>query len=206
MGDAHCEGLWQSLVMAYAKHRRFLNFGVPVGSASVILRAVFCVLVGSASLMPESSLAQAHSHKQQHHHRSIPMPAKPFKTTELIIVDAQGRARLRFSAASKVPTFQMLTDKGAVGLEVSMDESNHPSISLLNPDGGSTASLAVDDKGAHVKFDRPGGATSYLFLNDEGVSGIVLADKSGKRRYELLLSADSSVTTRRFDDAGNEIP
>jgi hypothetical protein len=77
---------------------------------------------------------------------------------------------------------------------------------LMNPDGGATASLAVDPKGAHVKFDRPGGASSYLFLNDEGVSGVVLFDKSGKRRYELLLNADSSVTTRRFDNAGNAIP
>lgn len=125
---------------------------------------------------------------------------------ELTIVDAEGRPRMRLSAASKLPTFEMLTDKGTVALEITLDETNHPSIALKNPDGGSTASLAVDPKGAHVKFDRPGGASSYLFLNDEGVSGVVLLDKDGKRRYELLLNSDSSVTVRRFDDAGNPLP
>jgi hypothetical protein len=134
------------------------------------------------------------------------VPAKKLTTTELTIVDAQGKPRLRLSAASKLPTLQMLKDNGDVALEISMDETNHPSIVLRNPDGGSTASLAVDPKGAHVKFDRPGGASSYLFLNDEGVSGVVLLDTSGKRRYELLLDADSSVSTRRFDDAGNPLP
>jgi hypothetical protein len=192
--------------MAYAKHGCCTNVSVHVGAIVVILRALFCVLAGSMSLMPLPSLAQAHPHMQQHHHRSISVPAKPLKTTELTIVDAQGQPRFRLSATSNSPTLQMLTDKGAVALEVSLDDSSHPSISLMNPDGGATASLAVDPKGAHVKFDRPGGASSYLFLNDEGVSGVVLFDKSGKRRYELLLNADSSVTTRRFDNAGNAIP
>jgi hypothetical protein len=134
------------------------------------------------------------------------VPFRPLTTTELTIVDAQGRPRLRLSAASNSPTLEMLTGKGNVAIQVSLDESSYPSVALMNPIGGSIASLAVDPKGAHVKFDRPGGASSYLFLNDEGVSGVVLVDKGGKRRYELLLNADSSVTTRRFDDAGNAIP
>jgi hypothetical protein len=131
---------------------------------------------------------------------------KKLIATELIIVDVNGNPRLRLSATSKSPMIEMLNDKGGVALSVSLDETNHPSIALTNPDGGSAASLAVDLKGAHVKFDRPGGASSYLFLNDEGVSGVVLLDKGGKRRYELLLNADSSVTTRRFNDAGNPLP
>lgn len=131
---------------------------------------------------------------------------KPLTTTELTIVDAQRRPRLRLSATSDEPTLQMLGDKGEVLFALSLDATSHPSIALMNPDGGSTASLAVDPKGAHVKFDHPDGASSYLFLNDEGVSGVVLLDKSGKRRYELLLNSDSTVTTRRFDDAGKPIP
>jgi hypothetical protein len=192
--------------MAYAKDGRCTNVRVHAGAIVVIQRALFCVLAGPASLMPLSSLAQAHPHMQQHHHRSISVPAEPFKTTELTIVDALGQPRFRLSAASNSPTLQMLTDKGAVALEISLDDSSHPSISLMNPDGGATASLAVDPKGAHVKFDRPGGASSYLFLNDEGVAGVILVDMGGKRRYELLLNADSSVTTKRFDNAGSELP
>jgi hypothetical protein len=134
------------------------------------------------------------------------VPNKPLKTTDLTIVDAQGRPRLRLSATSKSPTLQMLGENGSVALQVLLDESNHPAITLLNPDGGSTVSMAVDPKGAHVKLDRPGGASSYIFLNDEGGSGVVLVDKNGKRRYELLVNPDSSVTARRLDDAGNTVP
>jgi hypothetical protein len=111
------------------------------------------------------------------------VPNKPLKTTDLTIVDAQGRPRLRLSATSKSPKLQMLAENGSVALQVLLDESNHPAITLLNPDGGSTVSMAVDPKGAHVKLDRPGGASSYIFLNDEGGSGVVLVDKNGKRRY-----------------------
>lgn len=132
-------------------------------------------------------------------------PAKELTVAQLTIVDAQGRPRLRLSAISSLPKVQLLRENGAAALDMSLDESSYPSITLRNPDGGSTASLAVDPKGAHVKFDRPSGASSYLFLNDEGVSGLVLLDKSGKRRYELLLTSDSSVTTRQFDDAGNPL-
>jgi hypothetical protein len=157
-------------------------------------------------MLPTRLHAQFQQHKYTHPHKKRTTPVKQLTTTELTIVDQLGHPRIRLSAAAKQPTLQMLNDKGAVALQVSLDESSHPSIALVNPDGGSTASLAVDPKGAHVKFDRPGGASSYLFLNDEGVSGVVLVDKSGKRRYELLLNDDSTVTTRRFDDAGNPIP
>jgi hypothetical protein len=190
--------------MAQEEHRRSAKASPRSGIFPAPIRVVLCLLVGSV-LMPGPTNAQGNPHKQSRHQRSRSVPVKPLVTTELTIVDAQGRPRLRLSAAQQ-PTLQMLDEKGNVAMQVSLDDSSYPSIALMNPVGGSSASLAVDPKGAHVKFDRPGGASSYLFLNDEGVSGVVLLDKSGKRRYELLLNADSSVTTRRFDDAGNALP
>jgi hypothetical protein len=191
--------------MAQAEHPHFPCTLPGRGAFSRFIPVLF-FLLAAASLMPPSTQAQGNPDRQPHSQRSTSVPDKTLTTTELNIVDAQGRPRLRLSAASTVPTLQMFNDKGGVALEVSLDNTSYPSIALMNPTGGSTASLAVDPKGAHVKFDRPGGASSYLFLNDEGVSGVVLLDKTGKRRYELLLNADSSVTTRSFDDAGNALP
>ena len=121
---------------------------------------------------------------------------------QLTLVDDAGRPALRLSAASGAPSVELLSKSGETAFVLTLDASGYPSIRLNNPDGGSTATLAVDPKGAHVKFDRPGGASSYLFLNDEGVSGVVLLDKNGQRRYEVLVNADGSVTTKtlRTDD------
>ncbi|WP_168879398.1 hypothetical protein [Rhizobium sp. P28RR-XV] len=57
-----------------------------------------------------------------------------------------------------------------------------------------TVSLEIDDMGAHVKFDRMGGATSYVFLNNAGGSGIVLCDAVGERRFSATVSADGDTT------------
>jgi len=45
-----------------------------------------------------------------------------------------------------------------------------------------------------VKFDRAGGASSYLFLNDGGTSGVVLIDAKGVRQAAILVGADGKVT------------
>jgi hypothetical protein len=71
---------------------------------------------------------------------------------------------------------------------------------------GPSASLEVDDKGSHVKFDRSGGASSYLFLNNAGESGVVLLDLNGKRRLNLLVQADGEPVVQRFNAQGQPIP
>ncbi len=48
-----------------------------------------------------------------------------------------------------------------------------------------------------MKFDRPGGGSSYLFLNDQGTSGIVLLDGTGKRRYSILVDAAGALKESR---------
>ena len=139
-----------------------------------------------------------------------PRPKKAAMTNltahQITLVDETGQPKLRLSAASGTPTIELLGNSGKVALTVALDATGHPAITLNNPDGGSTASLAVDPKGAHVKFDRPGGASSYLFLNDEGVSGVVLLDSSGQRRYEVLVNADGSVTTKTSQAEVNPVP
>ena len=128
----------------------------------------------------------------------------PIVTQEVRIVDAQGRPRILLSASSGRPVLVMLREDGQTGTEVALDEAGRPSVSLANPDpNGPTATLAVDDKGAHVKFDRPGGASSYLFLNNAGGSGVVLIDTKGVRRLQATVDADGITQIERNDAAGS---
>jgi len=139
-----------------------------------------------------------------------PRPKKAAMTNltahQITLVDETGQPKLRLSATSGTPTMELLGKSGEVALTVALDATGHPAITMNNPDGGSTASLAVDPKGAHVKFDRPGGASSYLFLNDEGVSGVVLLDRTGQRRYEVLVNADGTVTTKTSQADDKPVP
>lgn len=60
----------------------------------------------------------------------------------------------------------------------------------------------LDAADPHVKFDRPGGASSYLFLNNAGTSGVVLIDAKGHRRLQALTDADGSTRIEQLDDEG----
>ncbi|MGA7631087.1 MAG: hypothetical protein WCB11_09990 [Terriglobales bacterium] len=64
----------------------------------------------------------------------------------------------------------------------------------------------MDDKGTHVKFDRPGGASSYLFLNNAGESGVVFVDANGVRRLNVLVELDNDAKIERFGSDGKPIP
>jgi hypothetical protein len=127
----------------------------------------------------------------------------PIITQEVRIVDAQGTPRILLSANSGKPVLVMLRADGQTATKVALDEAGRPSVSLINPDAnGPTATLAIDDKGAHVKFDRPGGASSYVFLNNAGGSGVVLIDTKGVRRLQATVDADGITQVERNDAGG----
>jgi len=131
----------------------------------------------------------------------------PISTEELRITDAQGRSRMVLSAKSGAPVVQLLQPNGKVGLNIALDEHDRGSIRIHNPDPkGPVVTIEVDPKGAHVKFDGPTGASSYLFLNNEQDSGVVFLDAQGKRRAEVLVVASGQSKIERFDDASHPIP
>jgi hypothetical protein len=70
---------------------------------------------------------------------------------------------------------------------------------------GPTVVLEIDGKGAHVKFDRSGGASSYLFLSDAGASGIVLIDSRGVRRLNAIIAPDGAARIERFGPDGKPL-
>ena len=131
----------------------------------------------------------------------------PVITDEIKIVDSQGHPRIIMSARSGNPVIQLLETNGAIGMEVLLDSTGRPAVKLANPDlKGPTAVLEVDDKGTHVLFDRPGGASSYLFLNNAGASGVVLVDSNGMRRFDVLVGSDNNVKMEQFGADGKLIP
>jgi len=131
----------------------------------------------------------------------------PVITDEIKIVDSQGHPRIIMSAKSGNPVIRLLRANGVPSVEVLLDSTGHPAVQLANPDlTGPTAALAVDDKGTHVKFDRPGGASSYLFLNNAGESGVVFVDANGVRRLNVLVGPDNDAKIERFGSDGKPIP
>lgn len=119
---------------------------------------------------------------------------------EIRLRDATGAPRLVLSALGAAPSITWLRADGTAGLSATLDAAGRPSLTLANPDAAApTLAVEIDDKGAHVKLDRPGGASAYVFLNNAGTSGLVLIDPQGRRRFEAIVSADGTARVSRLD-------
>lgn len=130
-------------------------------------------------------------------------PSSPVITDEITIVDREGRPRITMSATTGSPSVRLLQANGAPGVEVLLDATGHSAVKLANPDpDGPTAVLEVDDKGTHVRFARPGGASGYLFLSNAGASGVVLIDANGVRRVDILVGPDGTSRIERLGTDG----
>jgi hypothetical protein len=127
----------------------------------------------------------------------------PVVTQEIWILDEQGHPRLLLSAKGGTPNIQLLRSDGKLGSKLSLDADGRPAVKLANTNSnGRTAALEIDDKGAHVKFDGPGGASSYLFLNNAGGFGIVLFDAQRVRRLNAAIGPDGAAKIERLGPDG----
>ncbi len=174
------------------------------GLAALLTSVVLVLTAGVAFAASSRSQPGTPPHRQAHHqvctHSSL-------TTHELRLVDSTGTTRMILSARTGNPALTMLDLHGRVLLSASLDAQGFGSVRLTNPIAGlPQATLALDDKGAHVKFDREGGASSYLFLNNQGESGAVFLDVQGKRRLNLLVMPDGKSVLERFDDQGEQHP
>jgi hypothetical protein len=122
------------------------------------------------------------------------------RTQRFEFVDSEGRSYLSISSSAQGSRVELRDGSGQARLGLLLDPQGRPAVRLSNPDtAGPTASLEIDDKGTHVKFDRPGGASSYVFLNNEGGSGLVSLDGKGQRKLQLLVNAAGETQFQRFD-------
>jgi len=130
----------------------------------------------------------------------------PVVAREIQIVDDQGNLRMALSAKSGNPTIELMRANGGSSAVIALDEAGRPSLKLRNPDTrGPVSVIEIDENGAHVKLDRPGGGSSYLFLNNAGGSGVVLIDLSGARRLEVLVAPDGSPRIARYGPDGKAL-
>lgn len=121
--------------------------------------------------------------------------SKKVKTEELQIVDSEGKARIRLSASGGMPSIELLKADGAGAASLKLNGDGRPSLALSNVESnGPMVTLEIDDKGAHIKFDREGGASTYLFLNNAGGSGVVFYDAEGERRLSLVVADDGKIS------------
>jgi len=134
-------------------------------------------------------------------------PTPAIIAQQISIVDAQGHPRILLSALDGVPTIVMLRADGTPAMTARTDAAGRPALTLTNPLAtGPSAALEIDDKGAHVKFDRPGGASAYLFLNNAGGSGTVLIDNGGERRLEAEVTPEGAVRIEKPGDDEKPLP
>lgn len=153
------------------------------------------------------SAAAATIHSQQRQEKRMNKQSSKLKAQEISIVDENGRVCMVLSAHDGSPSIQMLGSDGTTLLSASLSKDGFGAVKIANPNkAGSVAAIEVDDKGAHVKFDRPGGASSYVFLNNAGVSGAVFIDAKGKRRLNAMVREDGSPEIQRLDESGNPLP
>jgi hypothetical protein len=129
--------------------------------------------------------------------------SSPVVTQEIQIVDGHGDVRILLSAKSGAPVIQLVDAQKKSNALISLDEEGRPSIKLSNPEAnGPSAIIEIDSNGTHVKFDHPDGASSYLFLNNVGASGVVFIDARGVRRLDALVHPDGTLSVDRFE--GND--
>jgi len=133
--------------------------------------------------------------------------SRPIVTEEIRIVDEQGQTRLLLSAKGGNTKVQLLRSDGEIGSEVSLDADGLPAVKLANAGPtGPMAVIEIDEKGAHVKLDGLGGASSYMFMNNAGGSGIVLLDTRGIRRLNAAIASDGAAKIERFGPDGELVP
>ncbi len=116
------------------------------------------------------------------------------KLRELEIVDEHDLPRIRLSVEQGVASIQLLNSQGNVATRIEMDELGFSKIQLTSaPEPLINVKLELDPKGSHIKFDHQNGASNYLFLNNQGVSGLVMLDTQQQRKFAVTVDEQGRV-------------
>lgn len=116
---------------------------------------------------------------------------KIITANEFQLVDSAGKVRASLSATDEGVSLTMTGSQEKAHLKLMVDEAGMSFLKLY--DASSTdprVDISVDDKGTHLFLAGEGKQQSYLFLKKGGASGVVLIDREGQRRAQLMLSAD----------------
>lgn len=116
------------------------------------------------------------------------------KLRELEIVDEHDLPRIRLSVEQGVASIQLLNSQGNVATRIEMDELGFSKIQLTSAlEPLINVKLELDPKGSHLKFDHQNGASNYLFLNNQGTSGLVMLDAQQQRKFAATVDEQGGV-------------
>lgn len=112
---------------------------------------------------------------------------------ELEIVDENGQPRIQLLVENGMPSIRLLNTQGQVRTQIGMTEDGFPKIELSSVPDQLNVKLEIDPKGSHIKFDHQQGASCYLFLNNAGVSGLVMTDAQQQRKFAVTINEQGEL-------------
>ena len=113
---------------------------------------------------------------------------------ELEIVDENDQPRIQLGVENGVPSIKLLNDKGEVTTRIEVSEVGFAKIQLnATSEPLLNVKLELDPKGSHIKFDHQHGASCYLFLNNQGASGLVMLDAQQQRKFAATVDAQGEL-------------
>jgi hypothetical protein len=117
--------------------------------------------------------------------------------SNFVVVDEDGRPLIRLGRYNKPwgkAGLEFLDSAGAGRVVISIDKSNAPYITLLDPDSGDQLVLDIQPgQGSGVALrNRKSPAGLLLMADPRGVSGIAFMDKDGNRPLEIGIGPDGS--------------
>lgn len=134
------------------------------------------------------------------------MPVPEITASSFSLTDAEGKERAKLCLVDQAPTLFFYDTHHHPRLQLGLNGDGLPQIFLHGlPAAVPTVKLECDALGSHVLLSGGGRAQSYLFLKNEGGSGLVFFGPDGQRQIEVLLTADGSARWTLWDPAGNVI-
>ena len=122
------------------------------------------------------------------------MTSKTVEASEFKLVDSNGTERAFLIANSDEVVLQMMSLAGDEKLSVKVKNNGLSSISMLDHiDGSERVSISANDKGLHCQLLGEGQQATYLFLKNDGASGLVIIDKDGNRKSQTIIDADGQI-------------
>lgn len=118
---------------------------------------------------------------------------------EFQLVDAEGRVRGIFSAGESGVEFSMMDKNNKTNLKMMIDNEGLSFLKMFDAESETEKiDISVDSKGTHLFLAGEGKQQSYLFLKKDGASGVVLVDKAGSRKAQVLLSPEGVPNIATF--------
>ncbi len=127
--------------------------------------------------------------------------------TEFKLVDASGNVRAVLGTTDEGSALSFFNSKGKLQLKMMVDEAGLSFLKMYNNTDQENAKvdISLDDKGTHLLLAGEDRQESYLFLKNDGSTGVVLKNKNGERRAQVLLTSTDVPDVSIYPDKDTNI-